>query len=51
MLICYLFDTYPDCMENMPNLQDLESFYIAAKNKFNTDEEFKTRSQETVVKL
>ena len=20
MLICYLFDTYPDCMDNMPNL-------------------------------
>lgn len=51
MLICYLFDAYPDCMENMPNLSDLESFYVAAKKKFTEDPEFKEMAQNTVVKL
>lgn len=51
MLICYLFDKYPDCISNMPDLQDLETFYVEAKSKFKEDEEFKLRAQQTVVKL
>lgn len=46
-----MFDEYPDYLEKQPELKDLESFYIAAKKRFDQDPEFKKRSQETVVKL
>lgn len=51
MLICHLFDCYPDYLEKQPILSDLETFYVAAKKKFKEDPEFKKRSQETVVRL
>lgn len=51
MLICHMFDEYPDYLDKQPELKDLESFYIAAKKRFDSDAEFKKRSQETVVKL
>lgn len=51
MLICHLFDEYPDYLNEKPQLKDLESFYIAAKKRFDQDADFKKRSQETVVKL
>lgn len=51
MLISHMFDEYPDYLEKQPELKDLESFYIAAKKRFDQDPEFKKRSQETVVKL
>jgi arginyl-tRNA synthetase len=51
MLICHMFDEYPDYLQKLPDLKDLESFYIAAKKRFDSDPEFKKRSQETVVKL
>lgn len=51
MLISHLFDTYPDYLSNQPDLKDLESFYIAAKKRFDAEPDFKKRSQETVVKL
>jgi arginyl-tRNA synthetase len=51
MLICHMFDEYPDYLDNMPVLKDLETFYIAAKKRFDEDADFKKRSQETVVKL
>lgn len=51
MLICHLFDEYPNYLDEKPQLSDLESFYIAAKKRFDLDADFKKRSQETVVKL
>lgn len=51
MLICYLFDAYPDCLTNMPDLRDLEAFYVKAKTKFKEDEQFQDRARQTVVKL
>jgi arginyl-tRNA synthetase len=51
MLISHLFDEYPNYLETLPDLKDLESFYIAAKKRFDSDPEFKKRSQETVVLL
>lgn len=51
MLICHLFDTFPDALNNMPDLTDLESFYIAAKKRFKEDAEFKKKSQLMVVQL
>jgi arginyl-tRNA synthetase len=51
MLISHMFDTYPDYLDKTPELKDLETFYIAAKKRFDEDPEFKKRSQETVVKL
>lgn len=51
MLICHMFDEYPDYLDKRPELKDLESFYIAAKKRFDAEPEFKKRSQETVVKL
>lgn len=51
MLICHLFDTYPNWTEAMPDLKDLESFYVEAKQRFKEDEDFKKRSQLMVVSL
>jgi arginyl-tRNA synthetase len=51
MLICHLFDTYPNWTETMPDLKDLESFYVEAKKRFKDDEDFKKRSQLMVVAL
>ena len=51
MLISHLFDEYPDALENMPDLSDLEEFYVAAKKRFKEDPEFKKRSQLMVVQL
>ena len=51
MLISHLNDEFPDFRENPPPIEDLQVFYQAAKARFDTDEDFKTRSRETVVKL
>lgn len=50
MLIAHMRETYPDFMEHAPQLSDLESFYVAAKKKFE-DEAFKKVAQQTVVEL
>jgi arginyl-tRNA synthetase len=34
MLIVHLQQTYPDYLNNMPNLSDLNSFYKEAKGRF-----------------
>ncbi len=44
MLIGHLMDEYPDWKNSMPNLKDLESFYKAAKKRFDDDADFKLRS-------
>lgn len=51
MLTASLFDSYPDFMEKKPNLGELKAFYQKSKEKFDTDEEFKKKSHENVVKL
>ncbi len=53
MLVAHLLREKPDVADR-PNelvIADLESFYVAAKNRFDADEEFKAESRETVVKL
>ena len=47
----YSQDEYPDIVENPPNISDLTVIYKAAKNRFDADEAFKTRSRNNVVNL
>ncbi|KRX07860.1 Aminoacyl-tRNA synthetase, class 1a, anticodon-binding [Pseudocohnilembus persalinus] len=51
MLILHLQQTYPNFLENTPDLSDLTKFYKEAAERFKTDEEFKKNAQLTVVKL
>merc|ERR1711988_910412 len=46
MLICHLKDTYPDFLQNPPNISDLTSFYKEAKKRFDAEPEFKERSRQ-----
>lgn len=53
MLVAFLLEEKPG-VENNPDdlvIADLEVFYIDAKQRFDTDKEFKERARETVVKL
>merc|ERR1719171_1664050 len=45
MLIEYMKEKYPNFLNEMPDISDLQSFYKAAKLKFDEDEDFKKRSQ------
>ncbi len=53
MLVAHLLREKPDIIDHPDELviADLESFYVAAKNRFDADEAFKAESRETVVKL
>lgn len=51
MLITHMMEAYPDFKEKLPSISDLGAFYVEAKRKFDSDEQFKKRSQEAVVKL
>lgn len=51
MLIEYITETFPDFLTNRPEIGDLESFYKAAKKRFDADPDFKLRSQRRVVAL
>jgi arginyl-tRNA synthetase len=51
MLLAELDDKYPDYIENPPNMFDLEAFYKNSKKRFDTEEDFKKRAHENVVKL
>jgi arginyl-tRNA synthetase len=51
MLLCYLLEEYPDWESNPPDISNLEAFYKAAKKRFDSDEDFKTRSRLKVVDL
>lgn len=53
MLVAHLKHVRPDVAENPDDLviSDLESFYIDAKARFDSDEAFKAESRETVVAL
>lgn len=41
MLIQYANEEYPDFMKEMPDIKDLETFYKAAKKRFDEDPVFK----------
>ena len=51
MLISHMKDRYPDADKNPPNISDLSKFYKEAKERFDKEDGFKTRSQQEVVKL
>lgn len=51
MLIQYASEEYPNYMDQMPDIKDLETFYKAAKKRFDEDPVFKEKAQKTVVKL
>jgi len=54
MLIEFMKEAYPGFLEGtggMPDVSDLNSFYKAAKKRFDEDEDFKKKSQEAVVDL
>jgi len=51
MLIAYLEKAYPNFLTEMPDIKDLEVFYVSAKKLFESDEEFKKKAYENTVKL
>ena len=51
MLIAYLKQQFPDCLENPPHISDLSIFYKASKVVFDSDPEFKHRAYAEVVAL
>ncbi|KAF4685639.1 hypothetical protein FOZ60_006321 [Perkinsus olseni] len=51
MLIEHMKDAYPDFLHHTPEVSDLQTFYKAAKKRFDEEPEFKKRSQEEVVAL
>uniref|UniRef100_A0A146LNN9 Probable arginine--tRNA ligase, cytoplasmic n=1 Tax=Lygus hesperus TaxID=30085 RepID=A0A146LNN9_LYGHE len=51
MLIAHLQDTFPNYLNEMPPIEDLQKFYKESKLRFDTDEEFKKRAYECVVNL
>jgi arginyl-tRNA synthetase len=51
MLIAYMREAYPDYETNPPDVKDLDTYYKAARARFDSDPAFKKLSQETVVKL
>jgi len=53
MLVAHLLHVRPDVVDDPENLiiSDLESFYVEAKARFDSDEQFKKESRDTVVAL
>jgi len=51
MLIAHLQDSFPDYANNTPDIADLQEFYKASKKLSDSDENFKKRAYENVVKL
>ena len=51
MLIAELDDAFPDFIQKMPNIADLQTFYQNSKKRYDSDEAFKLRARENVVKL
>lgn len=51
MLIAHLQDMFPDYLTVSPPIGDLQAFYKESKKRFDTDEEFKKRAYQCVVKL
>ncbi|KAK9507251.1 hypothetical protein O3M35_007155 [Rhynocoris fuscipes] len=51
MLIAHLQDKFPDYLKVSPSIADLQTFYKESKVRFDSDEEFKKRAYDCVVKL
>ena len=51
MLIAHLQDMYPNYRTESPSVDNLQRFYKESKVRFDTDEAFKKRAYECVVKL
>lgn len=51
MLIAELDRSYPNFLDESPNIADLQTFYQNAKKRFDDDEEFKATAHANVVKL
>ena len=51
MLLCHLFDVFPDFTTTPPDISDLNVFYKEAKKRFDAEPDFKVRSQEMVPEL
>ncbi|XP_014229308.1 arginine--tRNA ligase, cytoplasmic isoform X1 [Trichogramma pretiosum] len=51
MLIAHLEDKFPNYSTESPPISDLQAFYKESKLRFDSDEEFKKRAYENVVKL
>lgn len=51
MLIAHLQDKFPDYLNVSPPIADLQAFYKESKLRFDSDEAFKARAYECVVKL
>lgn len=51
MLIAHLEDKFPNFAKESPPISDLQAFYKESKTRFDSDEEFKKRAYNRVVKL
>ncbi|GAB0096892.1 Arginyl-tRNA synthetase [Sergentomyia squamirostris] len=51
MLIAHLQDKFPDYTSNTPSISDLQAFYKESKARFDSEEDFKARAYQCVVKL
>ena len=51
MLIAELDRSFPDFLNNPPEITDLQTFYKSAKLRFDSDEEFRAVAHANVVKL
>jgi arginyl-tRNA synthetase len=51
MLITELFDKFPNFVNEKPAIADLQVFYRNSKIRYDTEEDFKLRARNTVVKL
>ncbi|XP_044749902.1 arginine--tRNA ligase, cytoplasmic [Coccinella septempunctata] len=51
MLIAHLKDKFPNYLEKLPPIGDLQAFYKESKIRFDSDEEFKKKAYASVVKL
>jgi arginyl-tRNA synthetase len=51
MLITHLNSTYPNYLSETPNINDLQTFYQAAKARFESDPDFQQKAREAVVNL
>lgn len=51
MLIAHLQDKFPDYLTVSPPISDLQAFYKESKKRFDSEEDFKKRAYQCVVKL
>lgn len=51
MLIAHLQDKFPDYLTVSPPISDLQAFYKESKKRFDTEEDFKKRAYQCVVRL